>query len=129
MAYVYQRKILPKQDEILRRFWAEEPRHSANALAKKCYLYTVFYTQFGWVAFLVVCFLYKTNPNPRKKNCCGTKVVQMVLFHLFFLVLGWPWVGLAMGWGVLWFDAFSNPREVGKSQTRLYRVARLEWMI
>ena len=27
---------------------------------------------FGWVRFPVVCFLYKANPNPRRKNiCCG----------------------------------------------------------
>ena len=24
--------------------------------------------KFGWVSFVVVCFLYKTNPNPRKKE-------------------------------------------------------------
>ena len=29
--------------------------------------------QFDWVRFLVVCFLYKTNPNPRKTSCCGKK--------------------------------------------------------
>ena len=27
----------------------------------------------GWVTFPVVCFLYKTNPNPRKNTCCGKK--------------------------------------------------------
>ena len=29
--------------------------------------------EFGWVRFLVVCFLYKINPNPRKNICCGKK--------------------------------------------------------
>ena len=28
---------------------------------------------FGWVRFLVVCFLYKINPNPRKCIYCGKK--------------------------------------------------------
>ena len=27
----------------------------------------------GWVRFLVVCFLYNANPNPRKLICCGKK--------------------------------------------------------
>ena len=30
--------------------------------------------EFGWVTFLVVRFLYKTNPNPRKFISCGKKV-------------------------------------------------------
>ena len=29
--------------------------------------------EFGWFGFLVACFLYKTNPNPRKNICCGKK--------------------------------------------------------
>ena len=28
-----------------------------------------------WVRFFVVCFLYKTNPNPRESSCCGKKKV------------------------------------------------------
>ena len=43
--------------------------------------------EFVWVRFPVVCFLYKTNLNPRKNICCGKK------WSLFFLGLGWPWVG------------------------------------
>ena len=29
--------------------------------------------EFGWVGFLVVRFLHKINPNPRKIICCGKK--------------------------------------------------------
>ena len=47
------------------------------------------------VGLLVVCFLYKTNPNPRKTICRGEKVAQMPLLTWFFL----GWVGL-LGWGV-----------------------------
>ena len=46
-----------------------------------------------FVRFLVVCFLYITNANPRKVICCGKKWPKMPLFNLFFLGLGWPWVG------------------------------------
>ena len=50
--------------------------------------------EFGWVGFLVVCFLYKINPHPHEKLfAVGEKVAQMQLFNLFFLGLGWPWVG------------------------------------
>ena len=56
---------------------------------------------FGWVRFLVFCFLYKINLNPRKNICCGKK---------------WPkcpkpcfsWVGLALGWGVRRFHINNN---------------------
>ena len=51
-----------------------------------------------WVEFLVVVFLYKTNPNPQKKNyLLWEKVAQMPLFNLIFLGLGWPWVGEFVG--------------------------------
>ena len=42
-------------------------------------LISVFSDNFGWVGFLVVCFLYKINPNPRKIVCCGKKVTQVPL--------------------------------------------------
>ena len=48
-----------------------------------------------WVRFAVVCFLYKTIPNPRKMICCGKKVAQNAAFSLVFLG-----VGLALDWGV-----------------------------
>ena len=35
--------------------------------------------EFRWVRLLVVCFIYKTNPNPRKSIRCGKKVAQMPL--------------------------------------------------
>ena len=44
--------------------------------------------------FLVVCFLYKTSPNPRKITCCGIWCALNATF--------WPnfsWVGFALGWG------------------------------
>ena len=48
---------------------------------------------FGWVRFLVVCFLYKINLNPRKSYLLWKKVAQNATFNLFFLGLGSPWVG------------------------------------
>ena len=57
----------------------------------------IVYGEFGWFRFLVVCFLYKTNPDPRKIICCVKKSpnchVQPNL----------SWVGLALGWEVRWF--------------------------
>ena len=35
--------------------------------------------EFGWVGFLVVCSLYKINPDPRKISCGRKKVAQMPL--------------------------------------------------
>ena len=35
--------------------------------------------EFGSVRFLAVCFLYKTNPSPRKIVCCGKKWPKMPL--------------------------------------------------
>ena len=48
--------------------------------------------ELGWVRFLV-CFLYKTNPDPRKTICCGKIVAQMPLLTSFFL----GWVALGLG--------------------------------
>ena len=56
--------------------------------------------EFGWVRFLVVCFLYKTNPNPRKIIAVG-KSGPFANFNLFFLGLGWPWVGQFVGFLVI----------------------------
>ena len=33
----------------------------------------VFAENLVWVGFLVVCFLYKINPNPPKMSCCGKR--------------------------------------------------------
>ena len=49
--------------------------------------------QFGWVRFRVVCLLHKTNANPRKKIFAVGKSGPKATFNLFFLGLGWPWVG------------------------------------
>ena len=40
----------------------------------------------------MVCFLYKTNPNPPKKKIAVGKSGANDIFNLFFLGLGWPWV-------------------------------------
>ena len=49
--------------------------------------------EFGWVGFLVVCFLYKINLNPRKIICCGKK--WPIATFSFYFSLGW--VGLGLG--------------------------------
>ena len=55
----------------------------------------VWSANFGWVGFLVVCFLYKVNPNPRKISCCGKTWPKCHFLTYFFL--GWV---VALGWGV-----------------------------
>ena len=51
--------------------------------------------EFGWARFLVVSFLYKANPNPRKMICCGEKVRRNATFKLIFL--GFLGIGLGLG--------------------------------
>ena len=84
-----------------------------------CVNIRVFAENFGWVRFLVVCFLYKTDPKPTKKIFAVEKSGLIATFNLFFLGLGWPWV-----WGVGRFHnnigMFFNPTEFGKSQTSSY---------
>ena len=69
--------------------------------------------EFGRVGCLVVCFLYKLNPNPRKIICCGTNWPKMPISTYF------SWVGLALAWGVRRFhlntNMFSDTTESGKS--------------
>ena len=55
----------------------------------------VFAENFGWGGFLVVCFLYKINPNPRRIVCCGNKWLKCHFEHIF--CLGWV---VALGRGV-----------------------------
>ena len=49
--------------------------------------------EFGWVGFLVVCFLHKTNPQPTKTDLLWEKVAQIPLLTYHFL----GWVGLGLG--------------------------------
>ena len=67
----------------------------------------VFAEKFGWVGFLVVCFLYKINRNPREIIFWGKKG------HKCHFLTYFSWVGLALGWGVRRFHnnicMFSNP--------------------
>ena len=77
-------------------FYQQQTQNNAagECVAHRCYrCYSGVGGQFGWVRFFVVCFLYKTNPNPRKTICRGEKVARMPLLNLIFLGLGWPWVG------------------------------------
>ena len=74
--------------------------------------------EFGWVGFRVACFLYKINPNPRKIFAVGKSGPNATL-KLFFLGLGWPWVGEFVGFVIMFTSkyVFSNPTELGKSPT------------
>ena len=69
-----------------------------------------------WAGFLVFCFLYKINPNPRKNICCGEKSSPNATFTLIF-----SRVRLALGGGVRRFHdnlyMLSNTTEFGTSQT------------
>ena len=80
----------------------EDPRHRPTSVCPPHHNHTrenvpilrCLRTIYFWVGFLVVCSLYKTNPNPRKKNiCCGKKWPPSATFNIIFLGLGWPWVG------------------------------------
>ena len=48
--------------------------------------------EFGWVRFLVVCFLYKPILTHEKLFAVG-KSGPHATFNLLFLGWGWPWVG------------------------------------
>ena len=62
-----------------------------------------------WVGFLVVCFLHKINPNPRKMVLLWGIQKWLKRHNLTYFFLG---VGLALGWGICRFHnnfhAFSN---------------------
>ena len=78
----------------------------------------VFAENFGWVRFVVVRFLYKTNPNPPKNICCGQKSGPRATFNPVFLGLGWPWVGEFVGFIII-FYLFSNPTEFRTSENTI----------
>ena len=69
--------------------------------------------EFGWVGFLVVCFLDKPIPTHEKIFAVG-KSGPIATFDLFF-----SWVGLSLGWGVRRFHdnihMFAKPTEFGIS--------------
>ena len=88
-----------------------------------------FADNFGWVRFLAVYFLYKTDPNARKKTkiAVGKKVgPKMPLFDRFFLGLGWPWVGKFVGF--IKICMFFNPTEHGKTANTLLATYLLYWV-
>ena len=78
------------------------------------------------VRVLVVCFLYKTNPNPRKGILLWEKVAQMPLFKPNFccccccshinswlqcsprLGLGWHWVGEFVGFMITFYKMWKK---------------------
>ena len=74
----------------------------------------------GWVSCSLF-FLYKTDPDPRKKYLLWEKRGLNATF--------WPnfsWVGLALGWRVRRFHhdiyiCFPTQQKCGKSQTPYYR--------
>ena len=66
----------------------------------------VFAEKVGWVGVIVVCFLYKVNPNPRKTILLWEKVAQTSLFNLIFLGLGWPWVGEFVGFIIIFTSKY-----------------------
>ena len=86
----------------------------------RCLPNRVFADDFGWVGFLVVCLLYKTNPNPRKKIFAVGKSGPRASLNLIFLGLGWPWVGEFVGFIII-FISFPTQRNFGKSQTAFFR--------
>ena len=55
---------------------------------------TAFAENLVWVRSLLVCFLYTTNPTPRKITCCGKKCAPHADDYLNFCL---GWVGLGLG--------------------------------
>ena len=65
------------------------------------------YGEFGWVRFLVVCFLYKSIPTHVKMFVAG-KSGPNAIFDLIFIGLRWPGVGEFVGF-ITTINMFSNP--------------------
>ena len=82
----------------------------------------VFCGEFGWVGFLVVCFLCKTNPNSRKMFAVG-KSGPNATFHLIFRGLGWPWVGDFVGFTII-FTCFPTQQNLVNRQHPNIRIVR-----
>ena len=55
--------------------------------------------EFGWVGFFVVCCI-KSIPTHENIFAVGKKWPN-VTFSLFFLGLGWPWVGEFVGFIII----------------------------
>ena len=71
--------------------------------------------ELGWVGFRVGCFRYKTNPNPHEKIFAVGKSGPIATFNLFFLGLGWPWVGEFVGFIII-LTCFPTQQNLVKSQ-------------
>ena len=67
---------------------------------------------FCLVRFLVVCFLRKTNPDPRKIKLLWEKRGPNATFNLVFLGLGWPWVGEIRRFGKIIFPCFPTQQNL-----------------
>ena len=63
------------------------------ASAVLCCMKRLFCGEFGLVRFLVVCFLYKTIPIPRKVRAVGKSGTKCHFSIYFFF----GWVGLGLG--------------------------------
>ena len=50
--------------------------------------------EFGSVRFLLVCFLYKTNPDPRKVICCGNSGPKATFNPTRYFLLRYVGLGL-----------------------------------
>ena len=73
---------------------ADTPRRARGlVVALECY-YGI-RGECGWVGFLTVCFPYKSIPA-YEKIAVGKRGPNAT-FDLFFLGLGWPWVGEFVG--------------------------------
>ena len=66
--------------------------------------FSLIFLGLSWVRFLV-CFLYKTNANPRKSVFAVEKNGPNTTFSLIFLGLSWPWVGEFVGF-IITFTCF-----------------------
>ena len=77
------------------------PCLSFFGLYRSCIDFRVLAENLVGLVFLCSVSLYKTNPTPRKIVCCGKKVARNAPFNLYFLGLGWPWVGEFIGFIII----------------------------
>ena len=65
--------LLPTTGRPLPSFWKAQVCYTKLKFQRFHVAHIECLEKIGWGEFLLVCFLYKINPNPRKMICCGKK--------------------------------------------------------
>ena len=93
---------LPKKGTVPRSSCLERPPYAVPTHTSWGRLQIGCLRRICWFRFvvLIVRFLYKTNHKPPKIFAVG-KSGRIATFNLFFLGLGWPWVGEFFGFIII----------------------------